>query len=224
MNIRLSLSILATATVAVAAHAADFYTDFESANNAADPYGLKLGYYDSSFGTYQAFTAYEPVNPSDGLERWFDPANQNSLVPAAFKNVTGGAVHGFGPNTAGLHGGQSGEIAVASYTIATTGRYHISALFGTGDGTTQYGRVDDYVRVGGSNVFTAFNNPINASYNSYLNLTAGTTVEFAVGIGNDTFYNDSTPLSAQITAVPGPGALAVFGLGMVGKMRRRRKA
>jgi hypothetical protein len=82
-----------------------------------------------------------------------------------------------------------------------------------------------------SQTFNAYGN--QASYGGILSLTAGTTLDFAAGIGNGGYTYLSTGLSATITPlsepVPEPSVAiglctSLLGLGVVYLWRRRAKA
>lgn len=216
------LAPIALLGLAAASHAADFYGDFSTAlNNGSN--GWVFGYTDSTGANFKAFDTY--VDPgADNIARWYDSTNVDALVPAAFKNLSGSTVHGIASGEAALHGGRRGEIAVARYIVPTAGMYSVSALFGAGDGTGQYGKVDVSVLHNGASLFDVSNTGVAQSYGGTFSAAMNDTIDFRVGIGSDTFYNDSTPLSASVQAVPEPASMAALGLGALGLLKRRRKA
>lgn len=216
------LAPIAFLGLAAVSHAADFYNDFSSTvNNGSN--GWVLGYTDSNGANFKAFDTYTAVG-TDGISRWYDQNNVDLLVPAAFKNTAGSTVHGIANGEAALHGGRQGEIAVARYIVPANGFYSISALFGAGDSTAQYGNVNVSVQHNGASLFSVGNTGVDQSYTGSFSALANDTIDFRVGIGNDTFYNDSTPLRASVQAVPEPTSMAALGLGALGILKRRRKA
>ena len=63
------------------------------------------------------------------------------------------------------------------------------------------------------------------SFSTSVTLSAGDTIDFAVGYGNGSYYNDSTGLKADVTATPEPGTFALLGIGgiLIGFARRSSK-
>ena len=219
MNIR-TLLLPMIALGAVSAQAASFYGDFSTTTNTAvdaNPwlYGTKTAMTDATVTPFADYTAVG----SDGISRWSTLATETALVPAAFKNATTNGSHGIAPGEAALHGGIDGKIAVAQYTVPTTGTYSLSGLFGAGDS----GKVDLFVRYGGSNVLALFDQAGTVPFSFSRAFNAGDTIEFGVGIGTDGFGSDSTPLVANVQAVPEPASFAALGLGALGLLRRRAK-
>ena len=126
----------------------------------------------------------------------------------------------FAPGTLSLHPGAFGEVEILRFKVPATGQYLISGAFFGQDfvGPTTS---DAHIMVNGTSVFDALilDSGINHSFNLTLALEAGSHLDFAVGFGFltpngfDSNYYDSTGLSALITPVPEPSALALIGLG-----------
>ncbi|RYG37690.1 PEP-CTERM sorting domain-containing protein [bacterium] len=216
MNFR-ALLLPAIALVGASANAASFYNDFSTLNNDYSN-GWLLGTTSTAGGTVTPFADYTAVG-GDGISRWSNLATETALVPAAFKNSQVADSHGILLGEAALHGGIDGTIAVASYKFATAGAYAITGAFGDGDS----GSVDLYITSGANTYLSSLNVSGNQAFSFILNATAGQTIEFAVGTAG-AFGSDSTPLSANIDAVPEPASMAALGLGGLALLRRRRKA
>jgi hypothetical protein len=133
-------------------------------------------------------------------------------------------------NSVNLHPGPSGELAVARWTAPAAGTYQISGAFrgndtggGTGPGTT----TDVHVLRNDAAIFNGAINQFGATqaFSQTLFLAAGDRVDFAVGTGGNGFFNDSTGLSAIISAVPEPSsyALLIAGLGVMTFIANRRR-
>jgi PEP-CTERM motif len=124
-----------------------------------------------------------------------------------------------------LHPGASGELAVVRWTAPTAGEYLISGAFRGNDvsGTT----TDVHVL---HNNVALVNGAVSGfadteGFSQTLFLAAGDRLDFAVGTGGNGFFNDSTGLSAIISAVPEPSSYAMLfaGLGVIAVMARRRR-
>ena len=220
--IRTSLLAI-VALIGASAHAADFFDDFSTTTNTVgDANPWLYGTSTTAGGAITPFADYTDVG-SDGISRWSDLATESLLVPSAFKNtqVAGGA-HGLPIGQAALHGGKNGEIAVAAYTFPTSGLYRVTGAFGAGD----FGLVDEFISLNGLVLapYTRLNDADGFAFDFNVVGVAGGSIAFSVGIGNDTYFNDTTPLSASIQAVPEPSAFAALGLGALGFLRRKRKA
>lgn len=154
--------------------------------------------------------------------------------PGVYRNDTGAAVSlgtvVFPPDTALLfHPGPGGQNAVVRFTAPATGSYVVQAGF---TGQDFVGGTTTDVHVLDNNV-SIFNGAVNGYGNftglspDTLFLTAGDTIDFTVGYGNNgTFLYDSTRLDATITTagVPDGGStlgLLSFGLLGLGLLRRK---
>lgn len=149
------------------------------------------------------FWEFPPMNASDQV----DPNIEKNISNSDYTNSNSDVDFRVGTVSFGPYQGP----AVAQFIVPTTGLYSISATFqtdqirgsSTGDGTTAY------VYVGGTNDYTQLlSDPGSAQYGtavtysaSGLALTAGETVDFAVGGGAFT-----TEVDATLTAAPEPPA------------------
>ena len=199
-----------------------------------------------SYGTGVTGTTFTPdptyltaCGGASGIGCW-QGADTQLLVPAVMKNFTGSTQDVFSTvvfptNVLNVHPGLSTD-SIVEFTAPTTGAYTLSGFFQLLD-----------VRPSGVNVIidatvSGIEIPLLASeltgppatfpstdggvisFSDTISLSAGDTIAF--GVNNDgSFYNDSTGLSASISAVPEPAAwsLMMIGFGAMGAMSRRRR-
>lgn len=130
------------------------------------------------------------------------------------------------PGALSLHPGPNGEVAVLRFTVPATGQYLVAGSFFGQDyiGPTT---TDVHLLLNGVAIFNDIVSDygINHSFNTTLTLTAGSQLDFAVGFGsNENYLYDSTGLTALITQVPEPSALALLGgaASLLYQFRRRK--
>lgn len=159
-----------------------------------------------------------------------DPATASDANPSVLYLMGNGPVFNYSTisapsNSVNLHPGPNGEISVARWIAPTAGLYLISGAFRGNDtvGTT----TDVHVLHNNASLVNGSINGLGATENfsQTVFLAAGDRVDFAVGAGGNGFFNDSTGLSAIISAVPEPSsyALLLAGLGVIGFIANRRR-
>ncbi|MCE9563258.1 MAG: hypothetical protein K8U57_14535 [Planctomycetes bacterium] len=172
--------------------------------------------------------AFSPLsNPNDGwafgssptLNGGFTPGTEFNLtpgalgwgvannVPGAFENVTDQPQTFFSTVTLGagelaLHPGPNGEYGIARYIVPTDGTYSITGSFAGRD--SSFGGTDAHILVKGVEVFgAAVTNNVGVGMSTPLtvHLNAGDTVDYRVGRGSNSYFNDATALDAVVTLV-----------------------
>lgn len=161
--------------------------------------------------------------------------------PSVFKNVSGSILNissiTMPVGALALHPGSGGQYSIVRFTAPSSGQYLISANF---MGLDIYPTSTDvHVLINGASQFDGLVNgyglPSTAFTPTYSTLSAGGIVDFVVGfnagVGPDipspTFHNDSTGLTAVVTAIPEPTTvlasawlLLPIGVSLLRRMRR----
>jgi len=212
---------IAFATACSASHATIYNAaaDFSATNN---PNGVWSFGEQTTLGT--GFSTFNVNGALSGFDYW------HSSTPGylgAMHNGTGSAIFwGTVVINAGqltLHPGPGTEYTLARFTAPTTATYTFSADFVGQDyiiGTT----TDVHLLVNGVAVFSSIVNGYLSTASSgtfVMNLTAGDTIDAAVGNAGNLFYGDTTGLDFTVEAVPGPGPLAALATFCIVSRRRR---
>jgi hypothetical protein len=176
-----SLIICMTGPAAGFATTWDVTTQFSSTTN---PLGAwSYGYEASGGGTLNLFTV--ETAGSYGPD-WTSIVTNGDGVPGIWKNNSGSTEYLVPPGDVTLNPGYDPTTAlcVARWTSPGAGTVTINGSFGAGDSYP----MDYYIYENGSNIysliFTTFTN-VDGPFSLTESVTAGTTIDFAVGPGQD---------------------------------------
>ncbi len=231
-------ALLAGSGVSRASVTYDPTTSFSIASN---PNGVwSYGYLNPSGSDFTAYALSTSAwHTNTNLEAWSQFTYDSSSYSVVGKNPTGttqmesptGSIS-IDPGLLFMHPGGNGEKADIRFTSPAGGVIDINAVFKAAD--LLGGNRDVHVYVNGVDQIPgslligskSAATPISASLDN-IHVSAGTTVDFAVGYGSDNvYYNDATTLAANITLSPEPASVVIWGLaigaGLVVARRRRR--
>jgi hypothetical protein len=208
----LGLAIVALPSVASAFSAAGDFSIASNPNGAwsygwSTTLGSAFNLDSSSTNNYQGsgLSAWTSNLAADGSPLVLHNGTANPLSDA---NST------FQPGQLALGPGFFLQYSVLRWTAPTSGTFSLSATF---SGLSSLGdSADVHILHDGVSIFDSnvTGSPSPVSFSGPVNITAGDTLDFAVGVGSDGNYNeDLTALSAAI-AVPEPGTLGLVGMGL----------
>ena len=168
---------------------------------APNSLGSSLQLYDVSTSNASGFPGLETWNSSI-LDVLGTPGiSYNSTA----SDITDGTV--FLPaHSVGYSPGPDGEYGVVRWTAPTAGTYNLSAAF-SGDDFVFPTSTTVYILLDGKSLFSGevvvFGPAL--SFSDIVSVTAGETIDFAVGFGpRGNFFGDTTGISATLTAQGGP--------------------
>jgi hypothetical protein len=208
-------------------------------STTSNPNGVwSYGWLPSLGGSLTLYTVNTPDTEGGGTsDAWRDPNNDASNEPYASNNssgttyVDGSAIQpsgwsGFAP------GISNGDLSDFRFTAPATGDYLFNLIFQGGqDANPEATDTDVYVYAHGGTQFTANINGFGAAsqqaYDGTLSLTAGQTVDIAVGYAasRENGISDNTNLQGTITVVPEPSKWVMLtgALGSLLVFHRRRR-
>jgi len=160
-----------------------------------------------------------------GVDTWNRGIDLALRYPLVYHNGTAvPADYGtgeIGPGELGFHPGPNGEFAVVRYTAPSSGEFLIDATFRRDD----TGAAGIYVLVDGETLYgSLLDSQTEVSrYLSLMDLAAGSTVDFVVGVGPDGIYNgDTVELEASVPE-PATGTSLIGGLALLARLARRAR-
>lgn len=199
----------------------DFNTDmaFVTNPNGDWSYGAIPGTLETDIVLGYSMTLYATVGTYNGLEndKWWvlagDTIPGGNLIPCITKNY-GNAPNLFG-NPLGMTSLQGGDFPGTSDMFASVARWTAPADFPTiyingtifaGDtGATSNLVVLNGESTGGSALISALNSTIDTPISLQIDgISAGDTIDFIVGMGNDGLSGDMSPLEVVIGTEPEP--------------------
>ncbi|MBI3415096.1 MAG: hypothetical protein HY043_07220 [Verrucomicrobia bacterium] len=204
----LFLSLLSTATWVRGAQMYDPATSFSVTKN---PNGVWSYGFSSTLGG--PLILHESTNIFSGINFWLTPLPNSSQAPSVFHNPTAAPASvltlTLAPGELALHPGPEGQFAVLRFTAPSAGPYYFVGSYSGRDhvGTS----TDAYVLADGlpllSGTVNGYGEGTGFSFDTTATLTAGGTLDFAVGFGaNRDFHYDTTALSLEIFSVPEPSS------------------
>lgn len=228
LGVSLAGIVLASAP-AIAAPTWDAASDFSGSASSGVSGAWSYGSFGSSLhGTFSAFDAFTDYS---GYAAWSFGDRSVQIGKAGAADFLSGSVL-VPANALNASPGPAGQYAVLRFTAPSDGSYEIDAGFWGNDfvGPTT---TDVHVLARGASVFDGavqrYGRPGGLAWSDTLALSAGDTVDFAVGFGANRAWNyDNTGLSASVSQaaapVPEPASIAMIlaGLCLVGLVSRRK--
>ena len=197
----------------------DAVADFSTTDN---PNGVwRYGYSTLGPGQYEFKLLDDHIAGFDW--NWFDTSYVSLYAPTIWKNYSSTTSYdGVTPGQLSLHPGPNNySPTILRFIAPTTGSYEINAQFFAGDS----GSMNAAILLNGSQLQYWSSTDGLTVFKQNMAITAGSTLDFAVG-NNGSFLFGNTPLAVTITtAVPEPESYAMLlaGLGILGGIARIRR-
>jgi len=205
----------------------DAAMDFSHNSN---PNGVWSYGYSDTLGSAFVFDD-ENLQESHGLYVWrsaaLDPNGPNfAFNPTANPITISGPTDLmiWNPYQLSMSEGSGGQYSVLRFTPPESGAYQVQGAFSSVD--KYYGaKTDVHLLLNGTSFFDSIVYGIDSvmSFNQTLQLNAGDTVDFAVGLGDYGWGWDTTGLRATITTVPEPTVFGLLTAGLLLVYRRCSK-
>jgi hypothetical protein len=223
-----AFAFLTNGGVGTQAHAGPIYDAAADFSPTSNPNGVWTYGFTSTLGG--TLTTYTTAATLSGVSIWHGP----STDPAVFWNGTSAPQNLYTwilqPKQLAFHPGPGGEYSVIRFTTPAAGSFALSSAF---EGIDYVGTTTQvYVLQNGT---TLFSGPINgygsnASFSTTVLLSAGESIDFAVGYSNGSYLYDTTSISAILTttsSIPevdpaGIGSVLALITGSLGLLERRR--
>jgi hypothetical protein len=184
--------------------------DFSTAGNPNGTwsYGWSLGLGSSFVLDTSNTTAYSGL----GLDGWLGAQHLDG-IPYVLHNGTANPITlastTYQPGQLAEQSGESNQYCVVRWTAPSSGTFNIAATF---TGLSSHGDSSDvHILLDGVSIFAADVGSVT-NYSGLQSITAGDTVDFAIGNGGNGPEEDTTALSAIVT-VPEPGTLGLIAMG-----------
>ncbi|MEO8200063.1 MAG: hypothetical protein ABI679_06020 [Gemmatimonadota bacterium] len=172
----------------------DATADFSSTANPNGPWSA--GWTPTLGG---AFTVYPSAQVIATFDAWTDPAILTNGSPTFSKNNTTSTNISLAPGAIALHPScNANEFSVLRWTAPAAGTFLVNAQFDSGD----RGNTDASVLKNGNGatpLFTISSTANNPTFTQSLVLSAGETLDFAIGTGGDGCLFDTTPISVVVS-------------------------
>lgn len=224
--VKKAIFLLVSATlIPIAGHAGSFdlVSGFQGIN-------FTYGYTATLGGTFNPYTVIDTTS-HPGVTALLRNGTFTPDPPYAAYNTTGAPLNiGLSflipDDELDLHPGSLGEDTVVRFTAPSAGDYSaIGEFTGLDSASTDVHVLHNGVSLYDGNV--SGSGSVQA-YNVLATLAAGDTLDFVVGYGNGTYFNDSTGLegvvsSDAVVATPEPGSLLILGTGLTALAGVRRR-
>lgn len=206
----------------VGAQAATWDATSDFISTSTNPNSVWSYGYDPAITAGYQFKQFDQLS-SGSTPSWTDSSYSSLGTPAFGQNLNATVINGLQPGQIYLHPGPTadGDAAILRFTAPESSTYNVFAQFFAGDTS----ETDAWVIKNGD-----FSSPlsflgitsVDPTYTtSGLFLTAGDTLDFVVG-NHGSYLFDTTPLTVQISTVPMPAPIWLFGSGLITLLIRLR--